>query len=120
MVYQNKKATVSFDLDEKFVLGCDEENYDIVLNPKNIKINEPHDAISIYAKTKKLLKIAIVVRHNKDVVFSGLLYENNFIVTYDKDALTIDVETGELINYEKDAVQEEYDFSELDELKEFL
>ena len=61
-----------------------------------------------------------MVKHNKDVVFSGRLYENNFIVTYDKDALTIDVETGELINYEKDTVQEEYDFSELDELKEFL
>ena len=36
-VYQNKKAAVSFDLDEKFVLGCYEENYDIVLNPKKYK-----------------------------------------------------------------------------------
>ena len=120
MVYQNEKATVSFDIDEKFVIGCDEEEYDVIFNPGNIKRNEPHDALSIFARTDKLLKIAVVVRHDPNAIYSGLLNKNEFYLTYNKDAATIDIKTGELIRYAKDEVQEEYDLSELDELKELL
>ena len=120
MVYQNEKATVVFEIDKKFVIGCDEEEYDIIFNPGNIQRNEPHDALSIVARTDKLLKIAVIVRHDLNAVFSGLLNKNEFFLTYNKDAATIDIKTGELIRYEKDAVLEEYDLSELDELKELL
>ena len=116
MVYQNEKATVVFDINEKFVMDSDEKEYDIILNPNNIKRNEPHDAFEIIAKTDKTIKIAIIVRHDKDAVFSAMLNGTDFYATYCKDAIAINVATGELISYEKDAVQEEYDFSDLDKM----
>ena len=64
----------------------------------------------------KTLKIAIVVKHDKDAVYSGTLYGNEFTAIIGADALTIDVATGELLRYEKDTVKEEFDFSELDKL----
>lgn len=120
MVLQSGEKTVVLDIDEKFVIGCDEEKYDIILNPGNIQGNEPHDAFSITARTNKLLKIAVVIKHNANAIYSGLLHENELYATFDKDAIVINVETGELIKYEKEAVLEEYDLSELDELKELL
>ena len=120
MVLQSGEKTVVLEVNEKFVIGCDEEEYDIVLNPGNIQRNEPHDAFTITARTDKFLKIAVVVRHNANAIYSGLLHENELYATFDKDAIVINVETGELIKYEKEAVSEEYDLSELDELKELL
>lgn len=116
MVLQSGNATVVLETDEKFVIGCDEEEYDIIFNPKNIKRNEPHDAMKIVAKTDKFLKIAIVVKHDKDAVYSGSLYGEKLNVTFGSDAAEINVSTGELIRYEKDALKEEFDFSELDKL----
>ena len=120
MVLQSGKNTVVLDIDEKFVIGCDEEEYDIILNPNNIQRNEPHDAFTITARTDKILKIAIIIKHNKDAVYSGLLHEDELYATIDNDAIIINIATGELKSYEKDTVPEEYDFSELDELKELL
>ena len=94
MVLQNEKATVVLDIDEKFVLGCDEEEYDIIFNPENIKRNEPHDAMKIIAKTEKVLKIAIVIRHDKDAVYSGSLYGEKLNVTFGSNAAEINVLTG--------------------------
>ena len=116
MVLQSGNATVVLETDEKFVIGCDEEEYDIIFNPKNIKRNEPHDAMKIVAKTDKFLKIAIVVKHDKDAVYSGSLYGEKLNVTFGSDAAEINVSTGELIRYEKDALKEEFDLSELDKL----
>ena len=116
MVLQSGNATVVLETDEKFVIGCDEEEYDIIFNPKNIKRNEPHDAMKIVAKTDKFLKIAIVVKHDKDAVYSGSLYGEKLNVTFGNDAAEINVSTGELIRYEKDALKEEFDLSELDKL----
>jgi hypothetical protein len=120
MVLQSGEKTVVLEVNEKFVIGCDEEEYDIVLNPGNIQRNEPHDAFIITARTDKFLKIAVVIKHNENATYSGLLHENELYATFDKDAIVINIETGELIRYEKDAVLEEYDLSELDELKELL
>ena len=116
MVLQNEKATVVLDIDEKFVLGCDEEEYDIIFNPENIRSNEPHDAMRIIAKGEKAIRIAIVLRHDKDAVYSGSLYGEKLNVTFGSDAAEINVLTGEILRYEKDAVKEEFDFSELDKL----
>ena len=116
MILQSEKATVVLETDEKFVIGCDEEEYDIIFNPNNVQRNEPHDAMRIVAKTDKVLKIAVVVRHDKDAVYSGSLYGEKLNVTFGKDAATINVSNGEIIYYEKDAVKDEYDFSELDAL----
>ncbi|MBQ2899776.1 MAG: hypothetical protein IJE28_08525 [Oscillospiraceae bacterium] len=116
MVFQNEKATVVLDIDEKFVLGCDEEEYDIIFNPENIRSNEPHDAMRIIAKGEKAIRIAIVLRHDKDAVYSGSLYGEKLNVTFGSDAAEINVLTGEILRYEKDAVKEEFDFSELDKL----
>ena len=55
MVLQSGNATVVLETDEKFVIGCDEEEYDVIFNPGNIKRNEPHDAMKIVAKTDKVL-----------------------------------------------------------------
>lgn len=116
MVLQSGETTVVFEIDEKYVIGCDEEQYDIILNPANVQRNEPHDALSIIAKTDKTLKIAIIVRHDKDAVYSATLYDRELSVTYNGDGLILDVADGKLLHYEKDAVKEEFDFSELDEL----
>ena len=116
MVLQSGNATVVLETDEKFVIGCDEEEYDIIFNPGNIKRNEPHDAMRIVAKTDKVLKIAIVIKHDKDAVYSGSLYGEKLNVTFGNDAAEINVSTGELIRYEKDALKEEFDLSELDKL----
>ncbi len=116
MVLQNEKATVVYNINEKFVMDCDEKEYDIILNPNNIQRNEPHDAFEIIAKTDKTIKIAIVVRHDKDAVFGAMLNETDFYATYCKDAAAINVATGELLHYEKDAVKDEFDFSDLDKL----
>lgn len=120
MVLQSGEKTVVLEVNEKFVIGCDEEEYDIILNPGNIKRNEPHDAFTITARTDKLLKIAVVIKHNANAIYSGFLHENELYATFDKDAIVINIKTGELIRYAKDEVQEEYDLSELDELKELL
>ena len=120
MVLQSGEKTVVLDIDEKFVIGCDEEEYDIILNPGNIKRNEPHDAFTITARTDKLLKIAVVIKHNANAIYSGFLHENELYATFDKDAIVINIKTGELIRYAKDEVQEEYDLSELDELNKLL
>ena len=120
MVLQSGEKTVVLEVNEKFVIGCDEEEYDIILNPGNIKRNEPHDAFTITARTDKLLKIAVVIKHNPNAIYSGFLHENELYATFDKDAIVINIKTGELIRYAKDEVQEEYDLSELDELKELL
>ena len=116
MVLQSGNVTVVLETDEKFVIGCDEEEYDVIFNPGNIKRNEPHDAMKIVAKTDKVLKIAIVVKHDKDAVYSGSLYGEKLNVTFGNDAAEIKVSTGELIRYEKDALKEEFDLSELDKL----
>ena len=116
MVLQSENATVVLEIDEKYVIGCDEEEYDIIFNPENIKRNEPHDAMKIIAKGEKVLKIAIVIRHDKDAVYSGSLYGEKLNLTFGSNAATINVLTGEILRYEKDAVKEEFDFSELDKL----
>ena len=120
MVLQSGEKTVVLEVNVKFVIGCNEEEYDIILNPGNIQRNEPNDAFVITARTDKFLKIAVVARHNANAIYSGFLHENELYATFDKDAIVINIETGELIRYEKDAVLEEYDLSELDELKELL
>ncbi len=118
MVYQNEKCTVTVDIDERFVIGCDEDEYDIILNLDNIKRNEPHDALRIIAKTDKTLRIAIVVRHKTDFVWSVMLHDDELFATFDKNAITLNLRTGEILHYEKDAVQEEFKFSILDEILE--
>ena len=120
MVLQSGEKTVVLEVNEKFVIGCNEEEYDIILNPGNIQRIEPHDAFKITARTVKFLKLAVVIKHNANATYSGLLHENELYATFDKDAIVINFETGELIRYEKDAVLEEYNLSELDELKELL
>lgn len=118
MVLQSENCTAVVEIDEKFVLGSEEENYDIIFNPENIKRNEPHDAIKIIAKTKETLKIAVVIRHNKDTEYSALLNGKELYLTFEKNALTVNLETGELLHYEKDAFSEEFDFSLLDKMLE--
>ena len=118
MVLQSGRCTAVVEVDEKFVLGCEEENYDIILNPENVKRNEPHDAIKIIAKTEKTLKIAVVIRHNKEFEYSALLNGKELSLTFEKNALTVNLETGELLHYEKDAFSEEFDFSLLDKMLE--
>ena len=98
------------------MLGCDEENFDIILNPENVKRNEPHDAVSIIAKSEKSIKIAIVIRHDKDLVCGGTLFGDELTVTFGKTVLAINIKTGELLHYEKEAFEEEFDFSVLEEL----
>ena len=116
MVFTYGETTAVFEIDEKFVIGCDDERYDVILNPGNVQRNEPHDALNIIAKTDKTLRIAIVVKHDKDAVYSASLYGDELHITYNSDEMTINVRTGELLHYEKDAVKEEFDFSELDNL----
>ena len=72
--------------------------------------------MKIVAKTDKVLKIAIVIKLDKGAVYSGSLYGEKLNVTFGSDAAEINVSTGELIRYEKDALKEEFDFSELDKL----
>lgn len=114
MVLTYGETTVVFDIDEKFVIGCDEERYDVILNPGNVQRNDPHDALSIIAKADKTLRIAIIVRHDKDAVYSASLYKDELHVTYNSDGMTINVKNGELLHYEKDAIKEEFDLSKLD------
>ncbi|MBR2639057.1 MAG: hypothetical protein IKD39_00655 [Oscillospiraceae bacterium] len=116
MILKSGETTAVVDIDEKFVLGCDENEYDIVFNPKNIKRSEPHDALTIIGKTDKVLKIAIVIRHNPEVSFSGLIHGNRVFVTFENDAAIFDVGTGELIRYAQNDLKDEYDFSFLEEL----
>lgn len=55
------------------MLGCDDENYNVLMNPENIKRNEPHDALKITAKTKDSVSIGVVVRHNAKAEYSAML-----------------------------------------------
>ncbi len=116
MVLQNEKCTAVVDIDEKFVLECEDEQYDVIFNPCNVKRNEPHDALRIIAKTKETLNIVIVIRHDKEMEYSALLNGEELIITFEKNAATINLRTGELIRYEKDAFTDEFDFSLLDEI----
>ena len=61
MVLQSGEKTVVLEINEKFVIGCNEEEYDIILYPGNIQRNEPHDAFLTTARTDKFLKIAVVI-----------------------------------------------------------
>ena len=114
MILKNEKCTAVLEIDEKFVLGCEDENYDIIFNPNNIERSRSHDAVRIIAKTDKTLRIAIVTEHDKDGEYSGSLNGEELTVTFGKDAMTINLKTGEILHYGKNAVLYEFDFSELE------
>ena len=116
MVLNSGKTNVVLGIDEKFVIGVDEEQYDQIFNPNNVQRNEPHDALSIIASGEKNRRIAVIVKHDKDAVYSGTLYDDELTVTFGKDAMTLNIKTGELIRYEKEALDENFDFQFFDEI----
>lgn len=114
MVLQNEKCTAVANIDESFVMEADNENYDVVFNPKMLKNNNAYSAVCVTAKTDRTIKIAVICEH--EVEFSAVLNETSIYLTINGDAVCFDLKNGELLNYERDAVKDEFDFSELEKL----
>ena len=114
MVLQNEKCTVVVNIDESYVIGEDDENYDVVFNPREFGKSDGYAAVTVIAKTDKTVKIAVICEYSTE--FSAMLNGSELSLTVNSDAMIFDLENGGLLLYEKDAVKEEFDFSVLDEM----
>ncbi len=114
MVLQNEVCTATVDIDENFIMEEDNENYDVVFNPKNFKNNEAYAAVYVIAKTDKIIKIAIICEYK--VEFSAALFGTEIDLAVNGDSIRFELKDGALLNYEKDAFKDEFDFSELEKL----
>lgn len=116
MVLQNEKCTVVTEIDESYVLGVDDENYNVVFNPREFKNSGGYAAVTVIAKTDKTIRIAVICEYS--VEFSAMLSGCELSLTVNGDAMIFDLRDGSLLHYEKDAVKEEFDFSLLDKMLE--
>ncbi|MBQ7874756.1 MAG: hypothetical protein IJ306_06310 [Oscillospiraceae bacterium] len=116
MVLQNEKCTAVVEIDESYVLGVDDENHNVVFNPKEFKNSDGYAAVRIIAKTDKTVKIAVICEYQ--VEFSAVLNGCELNLTVNGDAMIFNLRDGSLLHYEKDAVKEEFDFSLLDKMLE--
>lgn len=116
MVLQNEKCTAVVNIDESYVLGEDNANFDVVFNPKEFKNSDGYAAVTVIAKTDKTVKIAVICEYS--VEFSAMLNGLELSLTVNNDAMIFDLKNGGLLHYEKDAVKEEFDFSILDKMLE--
>ena len=114
MILQNSVCTAVVDIDERYVLGIDDENYDIVFNPKNLKSSDSYSAVCINAKTDKKINIAVICEH--EVEFSGALIGTELDLSVYKDIIRYELKNGMLIEYANNAIDDNFDFSELDKL----
>lgn len=112
MILRNKKCTAVVDIDEKFVLGADDDNYDIIFNPKNLNERDSYSAVCINSKTNKTIKIAVICEH--ELEFSAALIGTELNLSINKDIVRFELENGVLIQYENNALNDEFDFSELE------
>ena len=116
MVIQNEKCTAVVNIDESYVLGEDDANYDVVFNPAEFKNSDGYAAVTVIAKTDKTVKIAIICEYS--IEFSAVLSGCELSLTVNGDAMIFDLGNGSLLHYEKGAVKEEFDFTLLDKILE--
>lgn len=114
MVIQNSECTAVIDIDESYVLGEDDKEFDVVFNPRRYKNSDGYSALCITAKTEKTLKIAVICEYSSD--FSALLHGKEISITCNRDAMIFDLGNGNLLHYEENTVKDEFDFSEIEKM----